>query len=589
MTVQIPIVCWSVIRGFLIPFDEARHSCLELVKARKLTGLKWLDKYKPHASCKHLYCFYVALSRGYVELVDYFLSKGPRYIPLGGFLNGLAHPKLRYKLIKYIQGNVWLAPQDKKDKCSYLYLYKNKISRLRDTVAREKFLKAIESPKVEIDTLYVDDGDFFRAILSRTSPRKCYTDNIQLYDEYKDNPDVQITLLSNSGIISEGDESGAEADCEFTRNMIRSLYISKKYAELETLLSTHTLVRKYFDFNNIFVRIRCVKDIDICVSSLQAGSFTLFPNEFEPAFVSRVKNPKVYKFLNPFIKLYLKEGYVVEPFHISHIPTIKVFSYLDQLFRRHFGRYSIHNYRKRDKCKIRKNLQNTYNIYVKIIRENFEFIPPRDRYLSLSLINRRNSVEIIDNTITTLSARKATQMVIRYFNSHVVYTIKERDKQYKVYWEYIRNWILKTFNFASRLKSMVVEHLNEAPDCYSTVKICPRQYSNVVWANVSWNVEIKLVQGRNRLYSPYYTYNFRANVKIRGEANSVEFPVNERTMLIPRISHFTQFDIVAERDGVLTCTKMCLPQMDNILWENVPRVVHYPFLYSDGGVIVMQN
>jgi hypothetical protein len=357
MTAQIPIVCWSIIRGFLIPFDEARHSCLELVKARRLAGLKWLDKYKPHSACCHLYCFYVALSRGYVELVEYFLSKNPEYIPLSGFLNGLAHPKLRYKLIKYIQGNVSLAPQDRKDGCLYLYLYKNKISRLKDKVAREKFLKAIRSTRVKIDTLYVDDGDFFRDILTHTSPRECYTDNVQLYNEYKNNPDVQLSLMP--GIDDEMSESVEEAprevDYKTIRHAIQSMYLSKQYANLKDFLSKFTLVKRYFEFSIMFVKIRCVEDIDICVFSLREGSFTLFPNEFEPAFVLRVKNPKVYKFLNPFIKLYLKEGYVSKPFHISHIPTMKVFSYLDQLFRRHLGRFNMSSYRAQDKGKIRKN------------------------------------------------------------------------------------------------------------------------------------------------------------------------------------------------------------------------------------------
>ena len=167
------------------------------------------------------------------------------------------------------------------------------------------------------------------------------------------------------------------------------MYVDKRYTELKEVLMNHNLVKSDFDDDMIFVKIRCVDDIDMCTFSLRSNSFTLFPNEFEPKFVSQTKNPKTYRFLNPFIKRYIQERYdLPEPFHISHIPNVRVFSYLDQLFRRNFGRLKDCN-GTRLECKKIKQLQTAYNIYVKIIRDNFNVIPDRDRYLKLYLPERR--------------------------------------------------------------------------------------------------------------------------------------------------------------------------------------------------------
>ena len=44
----LPVQLLKVIEGFLIAYNEERHTCFDLVLNRNINGLKWLARYRPN-------------------------------------------------------------------------------------------------------------------------------------------------------------------------------------------------------------------------------------------------------------------------------------------------------------------------------------------------------------------------------------------------------------------------------------------------------------------------------------------------------------------------------------------------------------
>lgn len=322
------IDCLKIIYGFLIPYDPYRHTCHSLVHNNCVQGLQWIEKYQPAKTCRHSYCFYIALSRGYVDCTNYYLSKQIP-IPILGYLNALSFRKMR--------------------RLKYHNLFDYSTYREKYTITKGVFnrmplkdlMNHLSRLQLHSINIHTDDVNLIDQFVCKNSwSILVFCSHKKEYVDYITYSDLRLTASIPDGVYG----------------MLKDLYKRREYHRIRHILDHNK------EQSEIRCEIRCQEDIQLCKYS-RKGCIPFIPINIHKSFVEHNTNPRVYSFLKFYdTREWLPGWSVDECVHITHIPNFKVFNYLYQLFMRK-----------------RTNVIRAYYI---IMKHHFYDIPPEQRYIS---------------------------------------------------------------------------------------------------------------------------------------------------------------------------------------------------------------